>query len=140
METKLVRIGFVLPENIQNNFNEVIKNRGYATHSEALREVMRKFISDYEKTEDFKGHHAGIAAIIHTDTGYGFTDTLVDVQHHYSHLIKFSVKIFFGSDSCLETVVLDGNFEEINELAKAMTAPKRVKFIELSTIPIVKKI
>jgi CopG family transcriptional regulator, nickel-responsive regulator len=46
MGTELVRMGITLSSNILDNFDEVIKKRDYSTYSEAIRDAIRKFISD----------------------------------------------------------------------------------------------
>lgn len=66
----------------------------------------------------------GTIAIIYDRTKRGITDALTDIQHHYSHLIRSSVHIYFGHEDCFEVVVLDGNGEEITELAEAIMALK----------------
>ncbi|MDQ1275003.1 MAG: CopG family transcriptional regulator, nickel-responsive regulator [Euryarchaeota archaeon] len=58
----------------------------------------------------------------------------VDIQYKYFNFIRSSVHIYFDHDTCLEVIVLDGNGEEIAELAGAIIALKGVKFSKLTTV------
>jgi CopG family transcriptional regulator, nickel-responsive regulator len=139
MGTELVRMGITLSSNLLENFDEVAKKRGYSTYSEAIRDAIRKFISEYEWIDDFKGHHAGTATIIYDHKRRGLSDDLVDIQHKYYHLTRFSVNVYIGRDDCLEIIVLDGDGGEIKELSKSMASLKGVKFSDISTISMAKK-
>ncbi|MDD4249953.1 MAG: nickel-responsive transcriptional regulator NikR, partial [Methanosarcina sp.] len=55
-------------------------------------------------------------------------------QHQYSPLIKSSVHIHLDHDNCFEVIVLDGEGEEIKELAEAIMSLKGVKFSKLTTV------
>jgi CopG family transcriptional regulator, nickel-responsive regulator len=139
MGTELVRMGITLSSNLLDNFDEVIKKRGYSTYSEAIRDAIRKFISEYEWIDDFKGRHAGTATIIYDHKRRGLSDDLVNLQHEDFQLTRSSVNIYVGQDNFLEIIFLDGDGEKIKELSKAMTFLKRVKFSDISTISMAKK-
>ncbi len=83
---------------------------------------------------DIKGHRVGTIAIIYDHTKRGISDALTDIQHHYPHLIRSSVHIFFSHDDCFELIVLDGSGQEITELAGYIIALKGVKFSKLTTL------
>ncbi len=128
-----VRMTFSFPNNFLDEFNKFLKIGDYST-SEAIRAAMRRYVFDYEQTADIEGHHVGTALIVYKHTKHGLSDALVNIQHQYSHLIKFSVPIYFGLGGCLEIVVLDGDGEELKELSKAIKILKGVNLSEFSTV------
>jgi CopG family nickel-responsive transcriptional regulator len=83
---------------------------------------------------DIKGHRVGTIAVIYDHTKRGLTNTLADTQHQYSHLIKSSVHTLLDRDNFIEVIILDGDGEEIKELAVAILSLKGVKFSKLTTI------
>jgi CopG family nickel-responsive transcriptional regulator len=83
---------------------------------------------------DIKGHRVGTVAVIYDHTKRGLSNALADIQHNYSHLIKSSVHIHLDHDNCFEVIVLDGDGEEIKELAEAIMSLKGVKFSKLTTV------
>ena len=134
METELMRIGVSLPDNLLGKFDEIIEKRGYSSRSEGIRDAIRSYISYYEWMGDIKGHRVGTIAVIYDHTKRGLTNTLADIQHQYSHLIKSSVHTLLDHDNFFEVIILNGDGEEIKELAEAIMALKGVKFSKLTTV------
>jgi len=134
METELMRIGVSLPDNLLGKFDEIIEKRGYSSRSEGIRDAIRSYISYYEWMGDIKGHRVGTVAVIYDHTKRGLSNALGDIQHNYSHLIKSSVHIHLDNDNCFEVIVLEGDGENIKELAEAIMALKGVKFSKLTTV------
>jgi CopG family transcriptional regulator, nickel-responsive regulator len=133
INTKSRQVGFSLSDTILDSLNRIIKKTN-STYSEAVKNAISKYVSDYEKAEDFKGHHAGIATIVYNHKKSGLLDSLVKTQYQHSPSIKLSIPVYFGLDGCLESVVLDGEGEELKELVKAIKALNGVKFSELSAL------
>ncbi|AKB45205.1 MAG TPA: nickel-responsive transcriptional regulator NikR [Methanosarcina vacuolata] len=134
METELMRIGVSLPDTLLDKFDEIIEKRGYSSRSEGIRDAIRSYISYYEWMGDIKGYRVGTVSVIYDHTKRGLSNALADIQHQYSHLIKSSVHIHLDHDNCFEVIVLDGEGEEIKELAEAIMALKGVKFSKLTTV------
>ncbi|AKB17889.1 nickel-responsive transcriptional regulator NikR [Methanosarcina sp. WWM596] len=134
METELMRIGVSLPDTLLGKFDEIIQNRGYSSRSEGIRDAIRSYISYYEWMNDINGHLVGTIAFIYNHTKRGLSNSLTDIQHHYSHLIKSSMYVYLDHEDCFEVVVLEGEGKEIAELAEAMMAFKGVKFSKLITM------
>ena len=129
-----MRIGVSLPDTLLGKFDEIIEKRGYSSRSEGIRDAIRSYISYYEWMGDIKGYRVGTVSVIYDHTKRGLSNALADIQHQYSHLIKSSVHIHLDYDNCFEVIVLDGEGEEIKELAEAIMALKGVKFSKLTTV------
>ncbi|MDQ1275002.1 MAG: CopG family transcriptional regulator, nickel-responsive regulator [Euryarchaeota archaeon] len=134
METELMRIGVSLPDALLDKFDEIIKKKGYPSRSEAIRDAIMSYITYYKWMGDIKGHRVGTIAVIYDHTKHGLSNALIDVQHHYSHLIKYSINMYLDDEDGFELIVLDGNGQEITELAGAIIALKGVKFSKLTTV------
>lgn len=133
-----LNIGFSLPSALQGKFNEIIEKRGYSTYSEAVRDAIRNYISNYEQLDYIKGRHVGIVALIYNHTKHSLRDALIDIQHNYSHLVRFSVYTYIDQDSCLEIIVLDGDSEEIKKFDRAMKTCGKIEFSELTMVSLAK--
>lgn len=140
MEAELMRIGVSLPDALLDKFDEIIKKKGYPSRSEAIRDAIMSYITYYEWMGDIKGHRVGTIAVIYDHTKRGLSNTLIDIQHHYSHLIKYSIHMCLDNEDGFELIVLDGSGQEITELAGAIIAFKGVKFSKLTTVAPNKKI
>ena len=110
------------------------KKEVYSSRSEGIRDAIRSYISYYEWMGDIKGHRVGTVAVVYDHTKRGLSNALVDIQHRYSHLINSSVHIHLDHDNCFEVIVLEGEGEEIKEIAEAIMALKGVKSSKLTTV------
>ncbi|AAM05169.1 transcriptional regulator, CopG family [Methanosarcina acetivorans C2A] len=140
MEAGLMRIGVSIPDALLTQFDEIIKKRDSPSRSEAIRDALISYITYYEWMEDIKGRRVGTIAVIYDHKKSGLSNSIINVQHHYSHLIKYSVHMYLDTDDCFELIVLDGNGQEITELAGSIIALKGVKFSKLTTVDPNKKI
>lgn len=134
MEKELMRIGVSLPDTLLTKFDEIIDKRGYSSRSEGIRDSIRNYISYYEWMGDVKGHRVGTVSVIYDHTKRGLSNALADIQHKYTHLIKSSIHVHLDHDNCFEVIVLDGEGEEIKELAENIMSLKGVKFSKLTTV------
>jgi CopG family nickel-responsive transcriptional regulator len=140
METELMRIGVSLPDTLLGKFDEIIEKRGYSSRSEGIRDSIRNYISNYEWMNDIKGRRTGTVTVIYDHTKRGLSNTLANIQHHYSHLVKSSMHVHLDHDNCFEVIVLDGDGEEIKELSESIMALKGVTFSKLTTVAADEKI
>lgn len=136
---EITRMMISFPKTLLTGFSEFVKTRGYSTNSEMIKGAIRKYISDSEQGDDIKGYHVGTATIVYDHTKRGLLDSLVDVQHNHSHVVRSSTRIFFNREDCLEIIILDGDGEEIKKLAEAIKTLKGVKFSELKTTSLADK-
>ncbi len=134
IETELMRIGVSLPDTLLSKFDEIIEKQGYSSRSEGIRDAIRSYISHYEWINDVKGYRIGTITILYDSTKKGLSNALTDIQHHYSHLINSSVYFYLDYGNCFEIIILNGQGEEIAELAEYIIALKGVKFSKLTTL------
>lgn len=140
MEQELMRIGVSLPDNLLNRFDSIIEGRGYSSRSEGIRDSIRNYINQYEWMSDIRGRRVGTITIIYDHTKRGVSNTITDIQHDYSDLIKSSIHIHLDHDNCLEVVIFDGEGELIKEMDERLMALKGVKYVKLNTAPPAEKI
>lgn len=129
-----MRIGVSLPDTLLNKFDGIIDKRGYSSRSEGIRDAIRNYISYYEWMGDIKGHRVGTVSVIYDHTKRGLSNALADIQHNYTHIIKSSIHIHLDHDNCFEVIVLEGDGEDIKDLAENIMALKGVKFSKLTTV------
>lgn len=136
MEQELMRIGVSLPENLLTKFDGIIEKRGYSSRSEGIRDAIRSYITYYEWMSDVKGRRIANITLIYEHTKRGLANSLTDIQHEYSDLIKTSIHIHLDHNNCLEVIILDGDGQEVTAIAEKLMSLKGVKYVKLNTVPI----
>jgi CopG family nickel-responsive transcriptional regulator len=133
MDQDLNRIGISLPENLLQNFDGIILQRGYSSRSEGIRDAIRNYIVSYEWMSDVQGERVGVVTIVYSHSQKGLTDNLTEIQHDYGDIIKSSMHVHLDHDNCLEVIVLRGEGQEVKKAAEKMMALKGVKHVKLTT-------
>ena len=134
MDQELMRIGVSLPDNLLDRFDEIIKKRGYSSRSEGIRDAIRNYIIHYEWMNEVEGERIGVITLIYEHEQRGLVSNLTDIQHLYTGLIRSSVHVHLDHDNCMEIIMLQGEGQQVKEVAEKMMALKGVKHVKLSTI------
>ncbi len=134
MEQELMRIGVSLPDNLLGRFDEIIEKRGYSSRSEGIRDAIRNYILHYEWMNEVEGERIGVITLIYEHDQRGLVNSLTDIQHMYTGLIRSSVHVHLDQDNCMEIVMLQGEGRQVKEVAEKMMSLKGVKHVKLATI------
>ncbi len=130
---KIIRAGVSFPRELLEEFDEIIKAKGYTKRSKAICDAMRLYISNY-KWEETKEKVIGVIALIYDHEIRGAADTLTELEHHYGELIISTMHIHLDKENCLELIALKGLAEEIKALADKLMSIRGVKQLKLLTV------
>jgi len=132
-EEKLMRIGVSLPSNLLRRFDSIIKERGYSSRSEGIRDAIRNYIVEYEWMSGESGERVGVVTFIYDHERKGIDSELVDLQHHFIDVIRTSLHIHLDKSNCLEVVIVGGDAKRLKELTERIMSLKGVKHVKLTT-------
>ncbi len=134
MDTELSRIGVSLPENLLDKFDVIIKDRGYSSRSEGIRDAIRGYIRYYDWMSSIEGDRAATITLAYNHHQRGIEDTLNNIQHKYIDIIRSSVHIHMENDNCVEVIILQGEAGKIREIYENIVKNKGIQHVKLDTI------
>ena len=126
----LVRFGVSLESRLLEKFDRLIRRRGYATRSEALRDLIRQELVKKEWEEDQEV--AGAITFVYDHHQRGLSSRLTDLQHDHQDIIISSQHIHLDHHNCLEIVAVRGKASEVQKLANVLRSVKGVRHGALS--------
>ena len=126
----LVRFGVSLDGQLLEKFDRLIETKGYATRSEALRDLIRANL--VEEQWEANRETVGSVTIVYDHHVRDLTERLTELQHRSQHLIVSSLHVHLDHDHCLEVLVLRGRGREIRKVADALIGTKGVKHGKLT--------
>ncbi len=135
MEDKIVRFSVSLPESLLKKLDEKTLNRGYTSRSELIRDFIRELIIEEKWNADEEV--VGVLVMIYNHHQRGLTEKMLEIQHSRHHNILCSNHVHLDHDSCLETIVIKGEPEVIENMATKIAGLKGVKFAKLVKTAIV---
>lgn len=122
----LERIGIAIGDDLLVEFDKLIARRGYASRSEAVRDLIRKEMVD-EIAESPNAEVYGTVTLIYDHHTRLLPEKLTELQHQYHDAIMSSVHVHLDHDNCLEVILVRGKSTLVQKLANALIATKGVK-------------
>ncbi|MDO8683264.1 MAG: nickel-responsive transcriptional regulator NikR [Armatimonadota bacterium] len=123
---KIERFGVSMKAELLQAFDNRIREKGYATRSEAIRDIIRDYLVEGE-WEDQSGEVVGTVTIVYDHGTHELSDALTDIQHSNHRAIICATHVHLDEHNCLETVVIRGSSKEIRSIAERLIATRGVK-------------
>lgn len=134
MEQDLARIGVSLPENLLERFDEIITKRGYSSRSEGIRDAIRGYIRYYAWMSEVEGERVGTISLVYDHNQRGLVNSLLDIEHEFSGIIRSSVHMHINHDMCLEVLMVRGEGRDVKAVTEKIMTLRGVKHVKLTTI------
>ena len=123
--SRLVRFGVSLEKGLLDRFDALIAERGFASRSEAFRDLIRGQLIEKEWREG--DEIAGAITLVYDHRRKDLMGRMTDIQHDYHHLIVSTQHIHLDHDHCLEIIAVRGHAREVGRLADSLRTVKGVK-------------
>jgi CopG family nickel-responsive transcriptional regulator len=128
---ELTRVSMSLEENLLEEFDKLIKRRGYETRSEAIRDLIRdSLVRDQARAQT--GEQVAVVTMVFDHHARELASRLVDKQHHHHDIVVSSLHVHLGHRHCLEVTVLRGAAATVTHLADELLATKGVLHGEIT--------
>ncbi len=127
------RIGVSLDKKLLSMFDKLIAKQGYQSRCEAIRDLIRRQLSD-EHLENPKAKAVAAVCLVYNHHYTKLMQKLTDLQHsHLLHTIS-SMHIHLDAHDCMEVIVLRGRVGEINKMAENILSQKGVKLGRINLV------
>ena len=121
----LTRISISLEANLLETFDKLITAKGYATRSEAIRDLIRDLLIRQEARNQH-GEQVAVLTMVYDHHARELATKLIDKQHHHHNLVVSTLHVHLGERHCLEVSVLRGSGHDITHLGEELLATKGV--------------
>src|SRR5262245_30058387 len=129
--SELTRISISLESALLDAFDRSIGARGYATRSEAIRDLIRDRLIREEAAEG-RGEQVAVVTLVYDHHARELASRLIDKQHHHHELVVSSLHVHLGERHCLEVSVLRGPSAEVQHLGDDLLATRGVLHGEIT--------
>ncbi|MEK6582827.1 MAG: nickel-responsive transcriptional regulator NikR [Nitrospirota bacterium] len=127
----ITRFGISLEKALIERFDSLIRKKGYANRSEAIRDLIRDSLV-MEEWEAGNVETVGTITLVYSHHTRELADTLTDLQHHYHTSIISAMHIHLDEHNCLEVLVVKGKGKDIRKIADRLIGTKGVKHGKLT--------
>jgi CopG family nickel-responsive transcriptional regulator len=123
--TEITRISISLEAALADAFDRFVGAKGYATRSDAVRDLIRERLVDEELREP-AGQQIAVVSLVYDHHAPGVADALLHTQHHSHEMVISTMHVHLGERYCLEVIVLRGAAARLRKLADALTSQSGV--------------
>ncbi|MEM2213927.1 MAG: CopG family ribbon-helix-helix protein [Candidatus Nezhaarchaeales archaeon] len=115
-------ITFSVPEELEKDFNDVVRQMGFVSRSEAIRYALRLLSSELRSLNELRGRVLAVIAAI-----YGRESEkakVYKVQHEYGDVINAYFHSHIEGTKCLEVMVVHGEAERVRGFMSGLRASR----------------
>jgi CopG family transcriptional regulator, nickel-responsive regulator len=129
--SELTRVSISLESALLEAFDRRNEAKGYATRSEAIRDLIRDRLVR-EAAEHAEGEQVAVVMLVYDHHARELAARLIDKQHHHHDVVVSTLHVHLGERHCLEISVLRGPAHEVRHLGDELVATKGVLHGELT--------
>ena len=128
--SELVRFSVSIEKSLYRLMQKLLKKSGYANRSEFIRDLIREHLVE----EQWKSNEEAIGTItlIFDHHKRELSNRLLDLQHDHHRNILATTHVHLDHDMCVETVLVKGRAQKVQELANLLRKEKGVLHASLS--------
>jgi len=126
----LYRFGISLEKQLIEAFDRHIEKQNYRNRSEAIRDLIRKELSQKVVAEG--GAVAGAITMTYDHHKRELVKKLLDIQHDFQTLVISTQHVHLDHHHCLEILAVKGYARDVENLANSLKSQVGVKQVELS--------
>lgn len=122
----LIRFGISIEENLLAKFDQHIQIHAYTNRSEAIRDLIRRELSEKE-CEQSDCNALGTITLIYNHHVQELPKALTELQHQFCRAIISTMHVHLNEHACLEVLAVEGIPRDLQKIADKMFSMKGVK-------------
>jgi CopG family nickel-responsive transcriptional regulator len=127
------RIGVSLETKLLSAFDKLIAKQGYQSRSEAIRDLIRRQLSE-QRLSNPDARAVAAVCIVYDHHATRMAEKLIGLQHSHILQVISSLHVHLDEHDCLEVIVLRGQVEQINKVGETILSMKGVKLGRINLV------
>lgn len=130
------RFTISLDRELASAFDDLIRERGYANRSEAVRDLLRSHLQRSAIRQDTSGSCIAFLSYVYNHHERELCDRLLKLQHDHHDLTVSSTHALLDHEQCMESVILKGRIDAVRRFAELLIAERGVRHGQLNLVPV----
>lgn len=127
------RLTISLDTDLADQFDVLADEQGYASRSEAVRDLVRTAV-DARRLASDEGQCVGTMSYVYDHDSRALAGRLLDLQHAHHGLVVSTIHVHLDHANCLESVILRGPAGAVRALAERVRAERGVLYAALNLV------
>ena len=125
--SELIRFGVSIDQDLLENFDRLNSERGYATRSEALRDLIREALIQQRIETDSAAKVLGSLTLVYDHHARNLVQEMGAIQHDFHENILSVMHLHVSHDDCLEIIAVSGIVSQVVNLSNRLLSLKGIK-------------
>lgn len=130
------RFTISLDARLAQQFDRLIRAKGYRNRSEAVRDILRHHLESHRLATEQAPHCIASLSYIYNHQERDLAERLTAHQHEHHDLCVSTMHAHLDHENCIETVILRGATTEVRRFAEQLIAERGVRHGNLNLVPV----
>lgn len=130
------RITITIDDTLLETLDAVVRRRGYASRSEAVRDMVRDNATHAATASGDTAPCVAVLGYVYDHETRSLAQRLNHTLHDHHDLTVADMHVHLDHETCLEVSVLKGRTSAVRELADVLTAQRGVRHANLHMVPV----
>jgi CopG family nickel-responsive transcriptional regulator len=130
------RITISVDEELLGIVDALCTRRGYASRSEAIRDILRETQAREAAAGDGDAPCVAALSYVYEHETRDLARRLTSAQHHHHDLSVATMHVHLDEEECLEVAVLKGTVSEVRAFGDSLVTQRGVRLGHLHVVPV----
>ena len=130
------RVTIALDNELMDEIDRLMKQRGYQNRSEAIRDLARAGIRQMNESNTSAPHCIAALVYVYDHESRALSKRLTRSFHQHHDLSLAAMHVHLDHESCMEVALLRGKTADIQHLASHVIAERGVRHGRLAIVPV----
>ncbi len=128
-------VSISLSGELLKRLDRFVKEMGYSSRSEAIRDALRNMLSEYDLRRIEGGKVIATITVVSRHERHDVDERLMRLRHEYDEIVSGNMHIHLGKDYCLEIFITEGELEEVLEFIGRIRALRGIREVKYTMMP-----
>lgn len=130
-------ISISLTSELLKKLDTFMRDRGYSSRSEAIRDAVRDMLSEYELSRSETGKVTATITVISEHERHDVDERLTRLRHEHDDIVSANMHIHLGRAYCLEVFITEGETEKVINFINRIRAMRGTQLVKYTLVPLI---
>ncbi len=131
-------VSISLTDPLLERIDSLVSDKGFSSRSEAVRDALRNYLSEYELNRFEEGWITATITAISEHESHEVDEKLTRIRHQHSKVVFSNMHLHLSDNYCLEIFITQGEATDILDFVSRIRAIQGIQQVRYTTNPIVK--
>ena len=129
-------VSISITSELLKKLDKFMRERGYSSRSEAIRDAVRDSLSEYEFGKFQKGKVAATIMTISEHERHDVDERITRLRHEHENIVSGNMHIHIGHTYCLEIFITEGEYEQVLNFIGRIRAVRGIQQVKYAIAPL----